>query len=110
LGLRGEWRRLLNRELYALYSSPDIIRAIKLRRLRWAMHVALMVERRRAYRDLVGNHEGELLEDPGVDGRIILKWILEKWDLGEAEGLDRSGSGKDRWQAVVNAVMKLLVP
>jgi hypothetical protein len=38
----GEWRRLHNEELYALYSSPDIIRVIKSRRLRWAGHVARM--------------------------------------------------------------------
>jgi hypothetical protein len=38
----GEWRRLLKKELYALYSSPDIIRMIKSRRLRWAGHVARM--------------------------------------------------------------------
>jgi hypothetical protein len=38
----GEWRRLHNKELYALYSSPNIIRVIKSRRLRWAGHVARM--------------------------------------------------------------------
>jgi hypothetical protein len=38
----GEWRRLLKKELYALYSSPNIIRVIKSRRLRWAGHVARM--------------------------------------------------------------------
>jgi hypothetical protein len=40
--LTGEWRRLHNKELYALYSSPNIIRVIKPRRLRWAGHVARM--------------------------------------------------------------------
>jgi hypothetical protein len=54
----GEWRRLHNKELYALYSSPNIIRVIKSRRLRWAGHVARMVERRSAYRALVGKPEG----------------------------------------------------
>jgi hypothetical protein len=38
-----------------------------------------MGERRGAYRVLVGKPEGDHLEDPGVDGRIILKWILEEW-------------------------------
>jgi hypothetical protein len=38
----GEWRRLHNKELYALYSSPDIIRVIKSRRMIWAEHVARM--------------------------------------------------------------------
>jgi hypothetical protein len=46
----GEWRRLHNKELYALYSSPNIIRVIKSRRLRWAGHVARIGERRGAYR------------------------------------------------------------
>jgi hypothetical protein len=41
----GEWRRLHNKQLYALYSSPNIIRVIKSRRLRWARHVARMGER-----------------------------------------------------------------
>jgi hypothetical protein len=54
----GEWRRLHNKELYALYSSPNIIRAIKSRRLSWAGHVARMGERRGAYRALVGKPEG----------------------------------------------------
>jgi hypothetical protein len=46
----GEWRRLHNKELYALYSSPNIIRVTKSRRLRWAGHVARMGEKRSAYR------------------------------------------------------------
>jgi hypothetical protein len=54
----GEWRRLHNKELHALYSSPNIIRVIKSRRLRWAGHVARMGERRGAYRALVGKPEG----------------------------------------------------
>jgi hypothetical protein len=53
-----EWRRLHNKELYALYSSPNIIRVIKSRRLRWAGHVARMGKRRGAYRVLVGKPEG----------------------------------------------------
>jgi hypothetical protein len=76
----GEWRRLHNKELYALYSSPDIIQVIKSRRLRWAGHVARMGERRGAYRALVGKPGGgDHLKDPGIEGRIRLKWILGKW-------------------------------
>jgi hypothetical protein len=41
----GKWRRLYNKELYALYFSPNTTRAIKSRRLRWAGHVARMGER-----------------------------------------------------------------
>jgi hypothetical protein len=53
-----EWRRLHNKELYALYSSPNIIRVIKSKRLRWAGHMARMGEWRGAYRALVGKPEG----------------------------------------------------
>ena len=61
--VRGEWRRLHNKELYALYSSPDIIRVIQSRRLRWTGHVAYMGERRGV---LVGKREGRRpLERPG---------------------------------------------
>ncbi|KAJ4432287.1 hypothetical protein ANN_20905 [Periplaneta americana] len=55
----GEWRKLHNTELHALYTSPDIIRTIKSRRLRWAGHVARMGESRNAYRVLVGRPEGK---------------------------------------------------
>jgi hypothetical protein len=50
----GDWRKLHNEELHNLYSSPDIIRMIKSRRMRWAGHEAQMGETRNAYRILVG--------------------------------------------------------
>jgi hypothetical protein len=53
----GEWRRLHKEELYYLYSSPNIFRLIKSRRM-WAGHVARMGEERRAYRILMGRPEG----------------------------------------------------
>ena len=55
----GEWRRLHNEELNGLYSSPNILRVIKSRRMRWAGHVALMGEERSVYRVLVGKPEGK---------------------------------------------------
>jgi hypothetical protein len=57
--VRKKLRRLHNEELYDLYSSPNIIRVIKSRRLRWAGHVARMRDRRGAYRVLVGRREGK---------------------------------------------------
>jgi hypothetical protein len=53
-------------------------------RMRWAAHVARMIERRGAYTVLVGRSEGKRpLQNLGVDGCVILKWILKKWN-GEA--------------------------
>jgi hypothetical protein len=55
----GEWRRRLhNEELNDLYSSPNVIRVIKSRRMRWAGHIARMAEKGAAYRILVGRPEG----------------------------------------------------
>jgi hypothetical protein len=54
----GGWRRLHNKEPYVLYCSPNIIRVIKSRRLKWAGYVARMGERRAAYRVLVGKPQG----------------------------------------------------
>jgi hypothetical protein len=55
----GEWRKWHNEELHNLYSSPDIIRQIKSRRMRWAGHVAHMGEERKVYKALVGKPEGK---------------------------------------------------
>jgi hypothetical protein len=55
----GEWRKMHNEELLNFYSSPDIIRQIKSRRIRWAGHVARMGEGRNVYRGLVGKPEGK---------------------------------------------------
>jgi hypothetical protein len=76
-----EWRKLNSEELND--SSPNMFRVmIKSRPMRWMGHVACMGERRGAYRVLVGKLEGKNhLEDPGADGRIILRWIFRKWDV-----------------------------
>jgi hypothetical protein len=82
----GEWRRLHNEELYALY-SPIIIRVIKSRIMRWAGHVASMGEEEVHKGFWWGNlREGDHLEGPGVDGRTILKRVFKTWD--EGHGLD----------------------
>ena len=92
----GEWRRLHNEELNDLYSSPNIVRVIKSRRMRWAGHVARMGEERGAYRVLVGKPEGKRpLGRLGVDRCIILGWISRKLDVGMWTGLGwpRIGTG-----------------
>jgi len=77
----GEWRKLHNEELNDLYCSHNIVRVIKSRRMRWAEHAARM-RRGEAYTGFWwGNlRERDHFEDPGVDGRIILRWIFGKWD------------------------------
>jgi len=86
----GEWRNLHNEQRNNLYSSPNSLRVIKSRRVRWAEHVVRMGERRGVYRVLVGKPEGkDHLGDTDVDVRIILIWIVRKWGLGY--GLDRAG-------------------
>jgi hypothetical protein len=55
----GSWRKLHNDEHHSLYPSPNIVRMIKLRDMRWAGHVACMGEGRGIYRNLVGRPEGK---------------------------------------------------
>jgi hypothetical protein len=76
----GEWRKLHNEELNDLYSSPNIVQVIKSRRIKWAGHVACK-GRGEAYTGFWwGNlRERDHLEQPGINGRIILRWIFRKW-------------------------------
>jgi hypothetical protein len=79
-GVTGEWRQIRNEGLNDLYCSPNTIRAIKSRRMKWAGHVARVGERRGVYRVLVRKTEGKIhLEDRSVDRRLILRWIFRKW-------------------------------
>ena len=54
-------------------------------------------------------HDYYSLEDPGVDGRIILRWIFRKWDVGGMDWIELA-QDRDRWRAGVNAVLNLRVP
>jgi hypothetical protein len=75
----GDWRKQHNEELHNLYSSPNIIRMIKSRRMRWAGPVARTGETRNAYRILVGKPEGKKpLGRQDVGEWTILKRILER--------------------------------
>jgi len=78
----GDWRTLHNEELNDLYSSPNIVRVIKSRRMRWAGHVARMGERRGIYRVLVWG--SEVKRPLGRPRRrwIILRRIFRNRDVG----------------------------
>jgi hypothetical protein len=87
----GEWRKLHNEELHNLYSSPDIIRQIKSRRMKWAGHVARMGEERKVYKVLVRKSEGKR-----PLGRPRRRWQdgirMDLRETGLRGGLDSTGS------------------
>jgi len=106
----GEWRRLHKEKLNYLYSSPNIVRVIKWRRIRWAGHVARVVEERVMYRVLVGKPEG----------RRPLGTPRHKWVENTKTDLQEVGCGymdwiglaqdRDRLRTLMSAVMNLRVP
>jgi hypothetical protein len=105
----GEWRKQLNEELHDLYSSPSIIRLIKLRKMRWVGHVARIGEKRNGYRLLVGKPEGRR-----PLGRPRRRWVDNiKMDLVEVRWADVDWIGmaqdRDMWRALVNSVLNLRV-
>jgi hypothetical protein len=68
--LKARWRKLHNKELHNLYSSPSIIRMMKSQRMRWAGHITRMREKRNAYKILVGKPEGK-----SPLGKPRRKWV-----------------------------------
>jgi hypothetical protein len=105
----GECRKLHSEELHNLYSSPDIIRQVKSRRMRWTGHVARMGEERKVCKVLMGKPEGKR-----PLGRPRRRWEDGiRMDLGKIgfRGVDwiRLAQDRDRWRAVVSAVMNLRV-
>jgi len=106
----GEWRRLHIEELNDLYSSPNIVRVIKSRRMRWAGHVARMGEERGMYRVLVGKPEGKKpLVRPRHRWVDNIKMDLQEVGCGYMDWIGLA-QDRDRWQTLVSAVMNLWVP
>jgi len=106
----GKWRRLHNEELNDLYSSPNTLRVIKSRRMKWAGHVARMGEERGVYRVLVGKLEGKR-----PLGRPRRRWVdnirmdLQKVGCGYTDWIGLT-QDRDRWLTLVSAVMNFRVP
>ena len=106
----GKWRKLHNEELNDLYCSPNIVRVMISRRMRWAGHVARMGERRAIYRVLVGKLEGKRpLGRPRRRWEDNIRMDLQKMGCGSVDWIELA-QDRDRWRVVVNAVMSLLVP
>ena len=106
----AEWRKLHNEEVIDLYSSPNIIRLIKSRRMRWAGHVSRMGERRGVYRVLVGKPEGKRpLGIPRRRWENNIKVYLQKLGCGDMDWIELA-QDRDRWRALVYAVKNLRFP
>ena len=106
----GEWRKLHKEELNDLYSSPNVVRVIKSRRMRWAGHVARIVERRGLYRVLVRKSEGKRPHGrPRCRWEDNIKMDLQEVGCGCMDWMELA-QDRDRWRALVSVVMNLRVP
>jgi len=108
--LNNVYRRLHNKELNDLYSSPNIVGVIKSRRMRWAGHMVRMGEERGVYRVLLGKPEGKR-----PLGRPRRRWVdnnrtdLQEVGCGYIDWIGLA-QDRDRWRTLVSAVMNLRVP
>jgi hypothetical protein len=106
----GSWRKLHNDEIHSLYSSPNIVRVIQSRRMRWAGHVARMGEGRGVYRILVGRPEGKRpLGRPRHRWEDYIKMDLRETGINGANWI-RLAQNRVHWRAFVKTVMNLRVP
>jgi len=105
-----EWRRLHNEELNDLYSSPNIVRVIKSRRMRWAGHVARMGGEREVYRILVGKPEGRRpLGRPRHSWVENIRTDLQEVGCGYMDWIGLA-QDRDRWRTLVSAVINVRFP
>ena len=106
----GEWRKLHNEELNDLYCSPNIVRVIKSRRMRWMGHVARMAEGRGVHKVLVGKPEGKRpLGRPRRRWEDTIKMDLQEVGRGCGDWMVLT-QDRDRWRALVSTVMNFRVP
>jgi hypothetical protein len=106
----GSWRKLHNDEIHGLYSSPNIVRVIKSRRMRWAGHVARTGEGKGVYRVLVGRPEVKRpLGRPRRMREDNIKMDLRETGIDGANWI-RAAQDRVQWRAFVSMVMNLRVP
>jgi hypothetical protein len=99
-----------NEELNDLYSSPNIVRVIKSRKMRWARHVTRMGERRGVHRYFVGKPEGKReLGRPMRGWEDTINMGLQEVGCGGVDWIQLA-QNRDRWRTLVTAVMNLRVP
>jgi len=106
----GEWRKPHSEELNDMYeySSPNFVRVIKSRRMRWAGHVARMGERRGVYRVWVGRSEGKRPLGRPKRYRDDIKMYLQEVGLGSVDWIDLA-EDRDRWRELLKAVMNIRI-
>ena len=103
----GDWGKLRNEGLNDLYYSPNIVRVDISRIMRWAGHVARVGEKRSVYRGLVGKHEGKRpLGRPRRRWEDNIKTGLQEEECGAKDWIELA-QDRNRWRALVNAVMYL---
>ena len=105
--MTGEWKRMHNEELNDLYSSPNIVRVIISRRMRWAGHVARMDEEREVYTVLLGKpEERRPLVRPRHRWVDNIRMDLQEVGCGNMDWIGLA-QDRDRWRTLVSAVMNL---
>jgi hypothetical protein len=108
--VRGGWRKLQNEELHDLNFSPNKIKVIKSRKVRWAGHIALVEENKNVYRILVGKTERKRpLGSPRRRWEYNMKADLRGMGLDGMDWIDLA-QDRDQWRVRMNAVMNLRVP